>query len=79
MTRWFRISKGPDVGDIFDSIDSFKEFAPDHGPGCYDVDEHSLDPLPRSNVAARSWGKMIHHTDGQVVLEPIPCRSLGCR
>ena len=36
----------PDVGDILDSIESLEAFARDHGPGRYDVDEHSLDPFP---------------------------------
>jgi len=75
MTRCFRISKGPDVGDILDSIVAPRTFARDHGPGLYDVDEHSLDPFPETIVSARVWGKVIHHKDSQVVLDPIPCQE----
>jgi hypothetical protein len=46
MTDVYRISKGPDVGNILDSIESLEAFARDHGPGRYDVDQHSLDPFP---------------------------------
>jgi hypothetical protein len=41
-------------------------FAREHGPGRYDVDEHSLDPFPGSNVTAGAWGKVMHDKDGQV-------------
>jgi hypothetical protein len=41
-----RISKGPEVCDILHSIDALRAFAREHGPGRYDVDEHSLDPFP---------------------------------
>ncbi len=75
MTHVYRISKGPDVGDILDSIESLEAFARNHGPGRYDVDEHSLDPFPGTKVSARSWGKVIHHKDGQVVLDPIPWQA----
>lgn len=46
MTNVYRISKGPDVGDVLDSIEFVEAFASDHGPGRYDVDEHSLEPFP---------------------------------
>jgi hypothetical protein len=46
MTRLIRITKGPDVGDILDSIESREAFARSHSPGSYQVDEHSHDPLP---------------------------------
>ena len=72
MTRAFRITKGPNVGDILDSIESLEAFARDHGPGRYDVDEHSLEPFAGTKVLARAWGKVIHHQDGQVILDPIP-------
>jgi hypothetical protein len=72
MTRCFRISKGPDVSDILDSIESVEAFARDHGPGRYDVDEHSLEPFPGTKVSARARGKVIHHNDGQVVLDVMP-------
>jgi len=61
---------GPDVGDILDSIEALPAFAREHGPGPYDVDEHALGPFRRSQVSARAWGKVIHHQDGQVVLDP---------
>jgi hypothetical protein len=35
------------------------------------VDEHSLDPFPGTKVSARAWGNVIHHKDGEVVLDPI--------
>jgi len=72
MTHVYRISKGPDLGDIHDSIEALPAFARDHDPGRYDVDEHSLDPFLGTKVSARAWGKVIHHKDGQVVLDPIP-------
>ena len=53
------------------SIEALERFARDHGPGRYDVDEHSLDPFPGTKVSARSWRKVIHHQGGQVVLDPI--------
>ena len=60
---------------ILDSIESLEAFAREHGPGRYDVDEHSLDPFPGTKVSARAWGKVIHHQDGQVVLDPIPWQA----
>jgi hypothetical protein len=75
MTHVYRISIGPNVGHILDSIESLESFARDHGPGRYHVDDHSLDPFPETKVSARSWGKVIHHKDGQVVLDPIPWQA----
>jgi hypothetical protein len=72
MTHVYRISKGPDVGDILDSIESLELFARDHGPGRYHVNDHSLDAFPGTKVSARSWGKVIHHKVRHVVLDPIP-------
>ncbi len=63
MTHVYRITKGPDVGDIVDSAEAFSSSTGDHGPDRYDVDEHAFDPFPRSNVAARAWGKVVHHND----------------
>jgi hypothetical protein len=71
MTRCFRISKGPSVGDILDSIESLEAFARQHGPGRYNVDEHSLDLFPGTKVSAGAGGKLIHHKDGQVLLDLI--------
>jgi hypothetical protein len=75
MTHDFRISNAPDVGDILDSVEALTAFARDHGPGRYDVDEHSLDPFRGSKVSARAWGKVIHYQDGYVALDPIPWQS----
>jgi hypothetical protein len=33
MNHIYRVSKGPEVGDILDSIESLEAFARDHGPG----------------------------------------------
>jgi hypothetical protein len=40
------------MGAFVDSVESLEAFARDHGPGRYDVDEHSLDVFPSSNRAA---------------------------
>jgi hypothetical protein len=72
MTQVYRISNGHDFGEIFDSVDALQKFARGHGPGRYDVDEHSLDPFHGTNVSARSRGKMIHHGDGALLADPIP-------
>jgi hypothetical protein len=72
VTHVYRISKGLVVGDILDSIESLEAAARDPGPGRYHVDEHSLDPFPRSHVSARAWGRVIHSQDGQIILHPIP-------
>jgi hypothetical protein len=76
MTHIYGISKGPQVGDIIDSIESLEAFARNHAPARYDVDEHSLDPFPGTKVSARAWGKVIQHQDGQVVLDPIPWQEI---
>jgi hypothetical protein len=34
------------------------------------VDEHSLEPFPGTKVSARAWGKLIHHKNGDVVVDP---------
>jgi hypothetical protein len=49
------------IGDVVDSVEALPAFARDRGLGRYDVDEHSLDPFPGSNVSARAWGKVIHY------------------
>jgi hypothetical protein len=69
MTHVYRVAKGASVGDILDSIESLETFAHNHGPGRYDVDEHSLEPFPGTKVSAKAWGKVIHHQDGRAVLE----------
>ena len=70
MTHIYRISKGPGIGDILDSIESLETLAPDHGPGRYHVDEHSLDPFPGTRVSARAWGTVIHQPDGRIAVKP---------
>jgi len=72
MPHIYRITKSPKVGEIVDSVDALESFARDHGPGRYDVGEHSLDPFPCAKVTARTSGKVIHHQDGHVVMDPIP-------
>jgi len=53
-----------------DSEQALELFARDHGPGRYEVDEHSLDPFEGSNAKARAWGMVIHEPDGRVALKP---------
>jgi hypothetical protein len=67
MTHVYRISKGPDVGDVLDSVEALEAFARSYGKGRYDVDEHSLDPFPGTDVAARAWGKVIHQRHGYML------------
>jgi hypothetical protein len=71
MTHVYRISKGPDVGDILDSSESLELFARDHGPGRYHVDEISADPLP-SGHSSRRWGVVIAKQDGTVSVDRDP-------
>jgi hypothetical protein len=71
----YRISNGPDIGELADSIEDAQAIARNHGPGRYDVDEHRLEPFPGAKASARSWGTVIHHRNGQVVLDPIPWPS----
>jgi hypothetical protein len=72
MVSIYRISKGPNVGGLVDTIEAIEDFARQHGPGKYHVAEHSLDPFLGTKVSARAWGKVIDHKDGQVVVDPIP-------
>ena len=71
MTHDHRISKGPDVGDFPVSLEALQAFARHHGPGRYDVDEHSLEPFPGTKGSPRAWSKLIYHQYGRVVLDPI--------
>jgi len=61
MTHVYRITKSPDFGDLVHTVEALEAFARDHGPGRYDVDEHSLHPFPGTKATARAWGKVIHH------------------
>jgi hypothetical protein len=76
MKHVYRISEGPAVSDILNSIESLGAFERDHDSGRYKVDEHSLDPVPGTKVSARAWGNAIRHQDGQLVLDPIPSPDL---
>jgi hypothetical protein len=40
--------------ELLDTIESLEAFARSHGPGRYDVDEHSLDPSRRTRVLDRA-------------------------
>jgi hypothetical protein len=68
----YRISNGPYVGDILDSIESVESFARDHGLSSYDVDEHSGDPFLGSHYVLRAWDRAIHYHSGHAVLDSIP-------
>jgi hypothetical protein len=70
MSHVYRISKSSDIGALVDSIEAIKAFARHHGPGRYEVDEHSVNPFPGTNVSARAWGTIIHQPDGHVALKP---------
>jgi len=72
VTRSFRSSKGPDVGDILYSIEALSAFAHTHGPGCLNVDEHSLDPFAGLNNSAKSCGRVIQQPGGRCVVDPVP-------
>jgi hypothetical protein len=72
---WPTFTASPSIGTLVDSEQAFDDFACDHGPGRDDVDEHSLEPFLGTKVSARAWGKVIHHKDGQVALDPIPWQS----
>jgi hypothetical protein len=69
--HFYRILKGPDIGDVVDSIRALEAFAREHGPGRYHVDEYALEPFPGSNLTARIWGSVIHQEDGHIVLDAI--------
>jgi hypothetical protein len=56
-THIYRISKRPHVGGILDSVESLETFARGHGPGRYDVDDHSLDPFPGTRVSASAGAR----------------------
>jgi hypothetical protein len=77
MPPIYRITMSPEIGDVVDSLEAAASFAKEHGPGCYDVDEHSLDPFPGTNVTALAWGKVIHDKDGQVVTDAIAYGALN--
>jgi hypothetical protein len=76
MSRVYRVSKSPEVGEVVDSVQSAEAFARENGPGRYHVDEHAADYLPGSKSSARAWGNVIHQPGGHVVLEPHPWTEL---
>jgi hypothetical protein len=71
MTRRFRISKSPDVGDILDSIELIAAFARSHASGRYDVGEIGAEPSP-SGHTSQQWGRLIRRADGRVDDGPWP-------
>ena len=71
MTHVYRVSKGPNVGDLLGSIESLVASARDHGPGRFHVDQISSDPLP-SGHTSRRWGVVIAKTDGTVSVDRDP-------
>jgi hypothetical protein len=64
----YRISKGNDAGELVDSVEAIEDFARQHGPGKYHVDEISSDPLA-SGHTARKWGTVIVAPDGTVIID----------
>jgi hypothetical protein len=70
MTHIYRITRSSDVGALVDSVEALEAFARELGPGCYTVDEHSLDSFEGSNAKARGWGTIIHQPDGRIALKP---------
>jgi hypothetical protein len=40
-------------------------------PGCYYIDEITLEPLP-SGDTSRRWGMSIKHVDGKIMMLPDP-------
>jgi hypothetical protein len=71
MPHVYRISKGMDVGELVDSVEAIEDFARQHGPGKYHVDEISTDPLA-SGHTPRKWGTVIVAPDGTVIVDPDP-------
>jgi hypothetical protein len=72
MPRSFRKSNSHEAGDILASVESLEAFARDHGPGRYDIDEHSDDLFLGSKHVARAWGHVIDRQDGSATMEPPP-------
>jgi hypothetical protein len=70
MPLVYRITKNPFVGELVDSTEAAESFAREHGPGRYQVDEHSLDPFPGTEISARAWGTIIHQPNGRNALKP---------
>jgi hypothetical protein len=54
VTHVCRISKGPDIGDLFDSVEAAASFASEHDLGRYDADELSVVPFACSKFTARA-------------------------
>jgi hypothetical protein len=71
MTGRFRGATDSTIGDVLHLAESLEAFTRDHDPVRYDVDEHSDDPFPGTNISARASGKLIHHRDGKVEHDPI--------
>ena len=73
MPSVYRISKGSGAGGLVDSVEAIEDFARQHGPGKYHVDEVGSDPLA-SGHTSRKWGTVIVTPDGTVVIDrdPLP-------
>jgi hypothetical protein len=71
MSRVYRISKGPNFGEIVDSLEDLEECARQNGHGRYHVDEISSDPLC-SGHTSRKWGSVISRQDGTVSVDRDP-------
>jgi hypothetical protein len=71
MSRAYRISDGPNFGEIVESVKDLEEFARQNGKGRYLVDEISADPF-RNGHTSRRWGVVIAKPDGTVNIDRDP-------
>jgi hypothetical protein len=71
MTHVYRISKGPDIGEIADTIEDLELLARQYGLGQYHVNEISSDPMTGGHTS-RKWGTVIVAPDGTVIFDPAP-------
>ena len=75
MPRIYRISRpGREPITDVDSVEAVEGAIRAGGPGCYHVDEISVEPLP-SGHTSRRWGTAIKRPDGVVTLDPDPWPS----
>jgi hypothetical protein len=70
--RSYHISDGMQTTGVVSTVVAIGEFAREHGPGCYTVDQSYPEPLRVIGVISRAWGKAIHHADGQVTIRIEP-------
>jgi hypothetical protein len=71
MRRTYRISKGPNFGEIVDSVRKLEQFARRNGIGHYNVDQVSSEPF-QSGRTFRKWGKVIVAPNGAVIFDRDP-------